>query len=200
MQSPGLASSNLSCDFSLARRAASFNSLNWSANWRDKCHTQMCLHYPYIRKNQTITRHLPVVVCAATPKLFIIPSSWHLIFACFIMDHGANLKIPITTKTYRISFLNMHQSSAPYKHTPTASDSGRIWIKGVLLWIETGPWSSHPCTLQLLQLLFYPYSLSSQITTLWSVLFECWRGTRVRMSWLPAAAAALWRSPGRRLC
>lgn len=32
MLSPGLASSNLSCDFSLASRAASFTSLNWSAN------------------------------------------------------------------------------------------------------------------------------------------------------------------------
>lgn len=112
MLSPGLASSNLSCDFSLARRAASFNSLNWSANWRDKRHAQMCLHYPYIRTNQMIIQHLPAVVCAATPNLFIIipVSNLNLIFACFIMDHEANLKTPITTKIYKIClFTNMHQ-------------------------------------------------------------------------------------------
>lgn len=34
MLSAGLASSNLSWDFSLARRATSLSSLNWSANWR----------------------------------------------------------------------------------------------------------------------------------------------------------------------
>lgn len=34
MLSAGLASSNRSWDFSLARRAASLSSLNWSANWR----------------------------------------------------------------------------------------------------------------------------------------------------------------------